>query len=280
MKEFFRNNGWLVLIIAVLLAVITGVASFALGGAANPITNAVAVVTTPVRNGVSAFVGWAEGIYNYSFQYDAMAEENERLRAQIAELEEAARQGEQDSKENQRLRDLLDLREQRRDFVFESATVTARSSTNWDSTLTLSKGTDQGVEAGDCVVDAAGNLTGIIAEVGTNWSTMITVVDASLEMGATIARTDSAAILAGDFALMADGKLKLTYLPDSTELLTGDLVLTSSKGGVYPSGLVVGSIESVHTEPSGMTRYAVIVPAAAPDELVQGFIIKEFDIVE
>ena len=280
MKDFFRNNGALILVIAVLLAAITAVSSYVLQGVPNPLANVLGVITTPIRNGISSFAGWAEGIYNYSFQYDELQAENARLRKEIAELEAKAREGEADSKENERLRTLLGLRQKRREFDFESATVTARGSSNWDSTLTLSKGAEQGVQAGNCVVDEAGNLVGIIEEAGANWSTMITITDATLEMGALIARTDSTAVLEGDFTLMADGKLKLTYLPENTELITGDLVLTSSMGGNYPSGLVAGTIESIHTDASGMSRYAVIVPAADLDDLVQVFIIKAFDIVE
>lgn len=280
MKDFLRNNGLLILIIAVLLCAITAVASYALGGIANPFSNLLGVVTTPVRNGINGLAQWAQGVYNYSFQYDALLEENQRLRQTIAELESQAREGEADSKENQHLRQLLGLREKRRDFELESATVTARSTSNWDSTLTLSKGSDQGVEAGDCVVDSAGNLAGIIDEVGLNYSVMITVVDASLEMGGMLARTDSAAILEGDFTLMGEGLLKLSYLPEDTEFITGDLVQTSGMGGVYPAGLVVGTIQSLHTEASGMTRYAVVAPAAQLDGLTQVFIIKDFDLVE
>lgn len=280
MKDFFRNNGALILVIAVLLAAITAVSSYVLQGVPNPLANVLGVITTPIRNGISSFAGWAEGIYNYSFQYDELQAENARLRKEIAELEAKAREGEADSKENERLRTLLGLRQKRREFDFESATVTARGSSNWASTLTLSKGVEQGVQAGNCVVDEAGNLVGIIEEAGANWSTMITITDATLEMGALIARTDSTAVLEGDFTLMAEGKLKLTYLPENTELITGDLVLTSSMGGNYPSGLVAGTIESIHTDASGMSRYAVIVPAADLDDLVQVFIIKAFDIVE
>ena len=280
MKDFFRNNGALILVIAVLLAAITAVSSYVLQGVPNPLANVLGVITTPIRNGISSFAGWAEGIYNYSFQYDELQAENARLRKEIAELEAKAREGEADSKVNERLRTLLGLRQKRREFDFESATVTARGSSNWASTLTLSKGAEQGVQAGNCVVDEAGNLVGIIEEAGANWSTMITITDATLEMGALIARTDSTAVLEGDFTLMAEGKLKLTYLPENTELITGDLVLTSSMGGNYPSGLVAGTIESIHTDASGMSRYAVIVPAADLDDLVQVFIIKAFDIVE
>jgi rod shape-determining protein MreC len=280
LKDFLRHNGILILIIAVLLAAITAVASYALKGTANPLSNALGVVTTPIRNGVSSFVGWAEGVYNYSFRYQELEEENQRLRSQIAELEEKAREGEAASKENELLREALGLRAKRSDFVLESARVTARSTSNWASTLTLSKGSAQDVAAGDCVVDAAGNLVGIIDEVGSNYSVMITVVDANLQMGGIVSRTDSTAMLEGDFTLMQEGRLKMTYLPENTELLTGDLVLTSGLTGIYPSGLVVGAIESLHTDPSGMSRYAVLAPAADLDRLVEVFIIKEFDIVE
>ena len=280
MKDFLRHNGILILIIAVLLAAITAVASYALKGTANPLSNALGVVTTPIRNGVSSFVGWAEGVYNYSFRYQELEEENQRLRSQIAELEEKAREGEAASKENELLREALGLRAKRSDFVLESARVTARSTSNWASTLTLSKGSVQDVAAGDCVVDAAGNLVGIIDEVVSNYSVMITVVDANLQMGGIVSRTDSTAMLEGDFTLMQEGRLKMTYLPENTELLTGDLVLTSGLTGIYPSGLVVGAIESLHTDPSGMSRYAVLAPAADLDRLVEVFIIKEFDIVE
>ena len=88
MKDFFRHNGLLILIIAVLLALITLVTSVLLGGTANPIANAVGFVTTPVRNGINGFVGWVEGVYDYAFQYDQLVEENEQLKIQIAEMEE------------------------------------------------------------------------------------------------------------------------------------------------------------------------------------------------
>ena len=158
--------------------------------------------------------------------------------------------------------------------------VTARSTSNWESTLTLSKGSAQGIEVDDCVVDEYWNLVGIVAEVGENWCTVRTLIDANTEMGGQLVRTGGAAILEGDLALMGEGKLKLTYLPENTELMAGDQVLTSGMGGVYPSGLVVGHIEEVHTDESGMEQYAVLVPEADLAGVKQVFVITEFDIVE
>ena len=99
-------------------------------------------------------------------------------------------------------------------------------------------------------------------------------------MGGILARTDGAAVLEGDFALMGQGRLKLTYLPEGVELLAGDQVLTLSREGIYPSGLVVGHVEEIHAEASGMGQYAVVAPEADLDSLNRVFIITDFDIVE
>ena len=280
MKDFMRNNGILILIIALLLTAIALIFSSLFGGFASPLANLWGVVTTPVRNAANLFVDWTEGIYNYSFRYDELEQENAELKKRIAELEQQAIAGDADSRENEHLRELLGLREKRRDFVFESATVVSRSASNWESVLTISKGQIHDVAAGDCVIDETGALVGVIADVGINWSTVRTLIDPDTEMGGIVARTDSAAIAEGDFTLMEQGKLKLTYLPENTQLIAGDLVLTSGLNGTYPSGLVIGSIAELKSEASGMSRYAVLEPRVTLEQLKQVFVIKDFDIVE
>ncbi|MEL4861629.1 rod shape-determining protein MreC [Pseudoflavonifractor phocaeensis] len=283
MKDFLKHNGILILVIALLLALITAVVSLTFGGVANPLANVAGVIATPFRNGINAFVNWTEGVYSDAFQRENEREELEALKKENADLRRQAREGEAASRENERLRNLLGLKIERPDFDFQEATITAHTSSNWSSTLTISRGSAAGVEAGDCVVDEYGNLVGVISVVGANWSTLITVVDVDLEMGGLIARTDGAAILEGDFELMGQGKLKLTYLPEDTQLLAGDTILTSGlvSGGTatYPSGLVVGYVEEVRSDDSGMSDYAVLTPAAQLGTLEQVFVIKAFDMV-
>ena len=280
MKDFFRNNGVLILIAAILLALVTAVVSALLGGGANPLANLVNIVTTPVRSGISAVAGWAEEKYNDTFQLEQTKEELEALRQRVAELEAKERQYEAALQENERLRDFAGLRPSSLSFDPEYATVTERSTSNWNSTLTISKGSSMGVAVDDVVVDQYWNLVGVVAEVGENWATVRTLVDVGTEMGGQIARTGGAAILEGDFALMGEGKLKLSYLPENADLVSGDEVLTSGRGGVYPAGLLVGTVDTVHTDDSGMTRYAIITPSADLNNLQQVFVITDFDIVE
>lgn len=278
-KRSSHNKGIWIVIAAAVIAVVFLIISL-LGGSSGPLSGVLGIITTPIRGGLSAFTDWAEDRYNYAFRYDELVQENEALKQRVAELEQAAREGEDALDENERYRDLLGLAKKRTDFDLESAYITARGATNWASTMTLNKGSKHGVAADNCVIDQYGNLVGIVEEVSYNWCTIITVIDAELEMGGLISRTNSAAILEGDFSFMGKGKLTLSYLPENTQIISGDEVLTSGMGGVYPSGVKVGTIEEILTEASGMSRYAVISPSTDLDELRQVFIIKQFDIVE
>lgn len=280
MKDFLRQNGILLLVIALLASILIGIFTFMLSGEADPLSNIVNTIVSPVRGGVAAAADWVEGAYAYVFRRGELEDELDALRRQVGELQEKVRQGEEASRENEQLRDLLGLQARRRDFVFEAAKVTARSTANWESTLTLSKGSAAGIEAGDCVVTQTGVLVGVVAETGLNWSTVSTVIDTETEIGGIVTRTYSAGVLEGDFSLMNEGKLKLNYLPEGAQLVTGDEVLTSGRGEVFPSGLEVGRVEGVFTDPSGQTRYAVVTPSVALDSLIEVFVIKDFEITE
>ena len=280
MKDFFRHNGILILIAAILLALVTAVVSMLFGGVADPLSNLVGILTTPVRNGITAVTNWAEEKYNDAFELEQMKEELAGLKQRNAELEAQAREAEAALQENERQRNLLELQPKEWSCDKAAAMVTARSTSNWESTLTIGKGSAAGSAVDDCVVDEYWNLVGVVAEVGENWATVRTLVDSDTEMGGQRARTGGAAILEGDFALMGEGRHKLTYLPENSELIAGDLVTTSGRGGVYPAGLVAGHVEEVRTDASGMTRYAVFAPETVLDGLQQVFVITDFTVNE
>jgi rod shape-determining protein MreC len=126
-------------------------------------------------------------------------------------------------------------------------------------------------------MDETGALVGIVSQVGTNWATILTLVDTDTSLGAQVFRTGDLGLAQGDFSLMGEGRLRLNYLPASCRLLGGDLVVTSGLGGYYPSGLVIGSVAEVHSDDSGAAVYAVLDPTVDFDSLSEVFIIKSFD---
>ena len=279
MNDFFRNNWlWLLLVAAGLSALL---AAGSLTGVGSSIPeNAVNVIATPFRSGASKFATWFNERQIYRSDVTKLEEENAALRKQIADMEEAIRQAENDSDENRRLREWLGLRQQRRDLSdLETALITEYAVSNWTAALTLDKGTVHGVEEGDCVIDPTGALVGVIERAGTNWSTMRALIDTDTSVGAQVFRTKELGVLRGEFALMEKGQVRLDYLPADSRLLAGDLVVTSGVGGYYPSGLVIGTVDEVRLNDSGTSPYAILTPQADISGLTQVAIIKSFDIV-
>ena len=280
MKNFLREHGLWVLFAAAVIAVVLAVMSV-LSYTSSPLVNAANTMAAPFRAAYTAVADWFNDKQKYYKDYTALEEENAALRKENAEMEETVRQARADREENKRLRELLNLREQRRDITsdMEAAYITEHSVTNWTSSLTLNKGTAHGVENGDCVIDETGALVGIISEVGYNWSTLLTLVDTDTSLGAKVFRTDDLGVVQGDFTLMGGNRLRLDYLPADCQLLGGDLVVTSGLGGYYPSDLVIGSVVEVQMDDSGAASYAILEPKVDFDSLTEVFIIKSFDIV-
>lgn len=277
MKNFFNKTGIWILAAAVVIVLTLSILSATGTGLLNNIAGTIA---SPFRSAGAAISNWFGSISDNFDSVEALQKENEELRKRVAQLEDANRQAETDSQENERLRSLLNLRQQRRDFTFESAKVTQYENSNWASTLTLNRGTSSGVAVNNCVVNETGALVGVVTEVGLNWCTVATVLDTQAQFGATVFRTGESAVAMGDLELMQSGKLKLSYLSGANTPVGGDLVLTSGLGGYYPSGLVIGAVEDVRTDDSGLTQYAVVQPTVTPFSLVEVFVITAFDIVD
>lgn len=279
MKRFLSKNGiWLLAGVAVVVVVLCIISAVSSG---TPfLRNAAGVIASPFRAAGSAVAGWFGGIGDHFDKVADLQQENDDLRAQVADLERQLRQAQKESEENQRLRDLLELQSQRRDLKTVSARVTERSVSNWTSTLTLTRGTSAGVAIGDCAIDEYGNLVGVVTDAGLNWCAVTTILDTTSSIGATVFRTEQVAVAQGQLGLMSEGQLALTYVDEPDKLIAGDLVVTSGLGGYYPSGLPIGTVTELRTDTGGLTQYAVLSPKADIGALTQVFLITEFDVVE
>ena len=278
MKNFLKNNGLWVLFAAAVISVALALMSV-FSNTSSPMTNLVNTIASPFRTAYTAVAEWFIDKQNYYRDNTAMEEEIAQLRREIAQMEADVRQGRKHSEENQRLRELLGLQEKRPDLTSDIvlADVTEHAVTNWAATLTISQGTADGLEVGDCVIDETGAIVGTISEVGLNWATIMTLVDTETSLGAQVFRTGDLGVAQGNFSLMGENRLRLDYLPADCDLLGGDLVVTSGLGGFYPAGLVIGSVEELQMDDSGASSYAILAPAVEFSELQQVVVLRSFD---
>ena len=276
MKHYFSTRVRVVMIAAVVLAVVLLVVNSYTGGTFG--AGIVQGILTPIRTGVSQLTDQAEQIYSYMFRYEALLAENNALKEQIAQMEDDARQAGAISRENDRLKELLELSQSREDFRYVDCYVISRSSADWESTITVNRGSNDGLAAGMCAITQTGELVGIISQVGSNYAVIKTLLDSSLEISATISTTGEAGysgMVRGGYSVNEPDKLRMNYLATAAMPHNYDQVVTTGST-VYPRGLILGHVIKVGFDDTGVAKYALLEPAVDFSKLEQVFIVTEY----
>ena len=275
MKRFFTSRVWTVIFIAILVAVILAVGSSLTGK--NLSGSLVQGFLAPFRTGASFLTDKAEQIYNYMFEYESLLAENERLKEQLSKVEDDARRADSVSRENDRLRALLEFSELNPEYELAEGYIISWSSNDWSNTFTINRGEDAGITPGMCAITANGELVGLVDEVGPNYSVVKSVLDSSLEISATIASSGYNGMVQGGYASGLDGFLRMNYLPSSATIRNNDQVVTTGST-VYPRDLVLGYVIDAGFDATGVAKYALLEPAASISSLEQVFVLTNYNI--
>lgn len=278
MKTILHHKATWILAAALSLSLILTAGYQLFGGLMGPAAELFQTVSRPFREATLFLDQNASHWYGQAARYESLLAENQALREELSHLQGELREGQRSARENVLLRELLELRQARQDLQFESARILSPSADNWSGTLTIDKGSRQGVALRQCVVDAAGALVGTVGEVGSKHAQVCLLTDASFEMGGEAISTGEAGLLTGTFSPAGTGSLLLTQLAKNTAVAPGDAVTTLSAQGVYPSGLLVGTVSRVEDDPSGLTRTAWVTPSLSLDSLRQVFVITDYTV--
>ena len=273
MRHFFSTKVRVVLILAVVLSIALAVTSN-LTGLALP-DMLVQGVLTPLRTGVSRLQDSAEQFYSYMFRYEALEAENAALKEELANIQADARTADSVSRENDRLRQLLQLTATHEDYVLVDAYIIAWSSVDWNNTITINRGTDSGIQVGMCAITANHELVGLVTEAGRNYAVIKTVLDSSLQISATLASSGNNGQVKGSYTSGHEDLLRMDYLPSSAIIRIDDQVVTSGST-VYPRDLVIGHVVDADFDATGVAKYALLEPAVDMDTLEQVFILTQY----
>ena len=277
MKKYFNKRIIIILAAALLIAVFAAVRVAVSDNADGRLSGALNTLTVPVRKGMGALVDSLEQMYGYLYKYDKLEQENEELRARVAELETQTREYSTLNEENQELRDLLGFTERNEGFQVEEALLLSWSASNFSSSFTINRGSSTGIKVNDCIINSTGALVGTVTSVSNNSAVVTTLIDTNMSIGAEVRDVHELALAEGDFRLMKDSKLKLTYLGEGSQLVPGYTVTTSGGSGMYPKGLMIGTVESVELDSVGLDDYAVVVPTVELEKLTTVYVVTNFN---
>ena len=279
MRHLFSTKLRIILVVAVLLSAALAVAA----GVTNQTLPGMIVqgVLAPFKSALNSLTSLAEQYYSYMFRYESLAAENQKLKADIAQMEDVARQADMVSRENERLRGMLDLQSSHESYKTVDAYIIGWSSSDFSNTFTINRGTTAGIQANMVAITENGQVVGLVTEAGPNYAVVKTVLDSTLEISATIASSGYNGMVSGGYINGQETLLQMNYLPSSSIIRNRDQVVTSGST-VYPRGLIVGSVVDAGFEETGVAKYALLEAAADIRSLEQVFIITEYttDITE
>ena len=269
MKRWMQHTWVKIIAVALSLSLIAAAVALVLTGTTEPLRGVGETVSRPFSRFFSLVTDKLRQGGDYLKGVQALQEENRALEQEVAQLRRAARAGDLATEENARLRSLLELQETGQDLTFTAAWVVARAPDNWKGEVTLDQGTDQGIQAGQCVVDEHGALVGRVKEVGASWANVTLLWDPGFQMAGQGTKSGVLGSLEGSLDLLSRGELALACLTEADPVSLGEEVVTFAAQGVYPSGLVVGTVMSLEEDPGGLTRSAILTPAADLNTLSQ-----------
>ena len=228
-------------------------------GPIHMVRSGVNTVTAPARFVGSAvatpFDALGNVFSNLTASQETLADlkkENSKLTAKVAKLSEAEKTAE-------RLEKLMGLTSTY-NLKSTAARIIGTSSDAWTGTVTIDKGSADGMSINMPVASSDG-VVGQIISVSRNTSVARLLTDENSGISAMVQDTRAQGMLQGQ----ADGTLRLEYVTTDSDVKVGDIIVTSGIGGVFPKGLPLGTVSSVDKSANSV-YYTIVVRTQAQME--------------
>ena len=274
MRFFFRSKKFKIMVSVTACVLALALLGYFIGISITPQNSIIGAIVTSVQSGVSKISNWADDTYKKLYKGEEIMLENIKLKSDIAKLNEQLVDYQSVLKENEFYKKYLDIKEQKPDFVLEPANLISRNSEDPYGSFVINRGSLNGIEINDPVITEAG-LVGYVSEVNPSYSKVTTIMDANIKVGGIDKRTDDVGIISGELSLAEKGKTKMVNILRSSGVASGDFIVTAG-GGVFPEGIIIGTVDSIHNEKVNTSLYAVVTPVVDFSELREVMVIKYF----
>ena len=215
----------------------------------------------PLQIGLQTIVVGVRRIRDRYRSLNNMRLENQSLKGRIVEME-ARMEGLLESEAiNHRLQKLLDLKT-RVPGRSVSAAVIGNSASTWFQSLTINKGENDGIRKGMAVISSVG-IVGQVVVVARRIAKVLLITDRSSGVDVISRRSRARGIVSGSL----DNGPVMQYVKRNEDLREGDRLITSGLDGIFPKGLLVGTVGKVSKESNGHFQHVEVALAVDPSRI-------------
>jgi len=252
-----KNTATIGTIIAIIVLIIIVVLSN-IGQNKNKVQNTVSKVFNPIQNGIIYLKNKITGNTEELAKITSLEQENQNLKDSNSKLQEQVRELEVLKSENNTLKEYLNLKNKYADYSTVPGYVISRTYSNYDKIITINVGSNDGIEVNMPVISEQG-LVGRVMSVAGSSAKVETIIDTASTVSANISSAKESMLVRG--TISSTNELQVSSIPTEATILQGDEIVTSGLGGIYPKGILIGTVDSVVNTKNEVDRYATVKTA-------------------
>jgi rod shape-determining protein MreC len=269
MLELFRRNRIVLISATLLLAALLMLSVGSRSERDDPFAGIVLEIVRPFQVGVVAAVDAVENIWSSYFALVGVREENERLRRRVLDLEEQLGRRSEAERAERRLQELLDFRTGLpADAV--PAQIIGRDPLPWSGTITINKGSSDGIGRNAAVVSQHGVVGQTIA-TSAHSARVLLITDPNSGIDGIVQRSRARGVVKGAL----DGRCLMKYLQRGDDVAVGDRIVTSGLDGIFPKGIPIGEVNDVDLDVRGLLKTADVAPSAPLDRIEEVLVVVQ-----
>ena len=240
-----------------------------------PLNSIAGTILIPFQNGIAQIGSWITDKSDQLIELKDVLEENQRLKDEVDRLTIENTKFQQERYELNQLRQLLKLDEEYSEYEKIGAKIISRDSSNWFSSFTINKGSNDGIQV-NCNVMAGSGLVGRVTSVGPNYAKVTSIINDNNNTSGLLLSTRDHLIVTGDLTTISKGMISFSKLVDNNnKAAVGDKIVTSNISEHYLPGILIGYISNIEIDSNNLTKSGTLTTAVDFEHLEDVLVIME-----